>query len=118
MTKLKLKLNELEPVTLEDIRREAEDTREYNGHKNWNHWNVSLWLDNDESIYKHIQDIISRHLAGQVRYTTLTKCCRIVQNSLPKNTPDGARYSLFAIEAHMTREIQEVKQFRKTQKCS
>ena len=23
----------------------------YNGHKNWNHWNVSLWLFNDERYY-------------------------------------------------------------------
>lgn len=22
----------------------------YNGHKNWNHWNVSLWINNDEGL--------------------------------------------------------------------
>jgi hypothetical protein len=27
-----------------------------NGHKNWNHWNVSLWLTNDEELYKLISD--------------------------------------------------------------
>ena len=27
---------------------------EYNGHKNWNHWNVSLWLYNDEAMYREM----------------------------------------------------------------
>lgn len=24
---------------------------EYNGHKSWNHWNSSLWLNNDEELH-------------------------------------------------------------------
>jgi len=27
----------------------------YNGHKNWNHWNVSLWLNNDERKYLGVE---------------------------------------------------------------
>ena len=24
----------------------------YNGHKNWNAWNVALWISGDESLYR------------------------------------------------------------------
>jgi hypothetical protein len=110
MNEFTIKADELEPVTLADHKRESRE-KEYNGHKNWTHWNVSLWLDNDEHMYRHIQDIIKRHLAGQVRYNTFTKICRIVQNSLPKATPDGARYSMVAIAAHMEREVIEARKY-------
>lgn len=111
MNDFTIKADELEPVSQFRQQQEAKDNKEYNGHKNWTHWNVSLWLDNDESMYRHIQDIIKRHLAGQVRYNTFTKVCRIVQNSLPKATPDGARYSMVAIAAHMEREIIDARKY-------
>ena len=27
----------------------------FNGHKNWNHWNVSLWINNEEPLYRMAQ---------------------------------------------------------------
>ena len=30
----------------------------FNGHKNWNHWNVSLWINNDEGLYRTAQQAI------------------------------------------------------------
>jgi hypothetical protein len=66
----------------------------YNGHKNWNHWNVSLWLNNDESLYSEMRRAI--------------RCCRSrraaaerMLEMLPPKTPDGAPYSLSSVQAAM-----------------
>lgn len=31
----------------------------FNGHKNWNHWNVSLWINNDEGLYRLAMNCIA-----------------------------------------------------------
>jgi hypothetical protein len=33
----------------------------YNGHKNWNHWNVSLWVNNDEGLYRMARENVCTH---------------------------------------------------------
>jgi hypothetical protein len=33
----------------------------YNGHKNWNHWNVSLWINNDEGLYNMARQYARRY---------------------------------------------------------
>jgi hypothetical protein len=66
----------------------------YNGHKNWNHWNVSLWINNDEGLYRLAKYCIratgNRNEAA-VRF----------QRSVDGKTPDGAPYSVGAIKAAM-----------------
>lgn len=69
----------------------------HNGHKNWNHWNVSLWINNDESLYR-----MARHFRGE--FTTAKYAARVMLRHLPEKTPDGAPYSISAITAAM-REI-------------
>ena len=58
----------------------------YNGHKNYNAWNVCLWLGNDEGNYRLMKE-----------------CLRITKNRddaarklltyLPSKTPDGVPYT-------------------------
>ena len=62
----------------------------YNGHRSWNAWNVSLWINNDEGIYHYAVDLVKRH--GRRR------AARIMSNDMAgEKTPDGARYNLTCI---------------------
>lgn len=66
----------------------------YNGHKNWNYWNVSLWINNDEGLYRLAVDLIKQYGKDQAAV--------IMLGHLPPNTPDGAPYSVSSIRAAMT----------------
>lgn len=68
----------------------------YNGHKNRNHWNVSLWIGNDEGLYRLAQDAIDQtknrtaavayfmdHLGGEIK------------------TPDGVQFTKTTVRAAM-----------------
>jgi hypothetical protein len=59
----------------------------YNGHKNYNSWNVSLWLNNDEAAYRLMLDCIKRTRNRKAAAERMINC-------LPEKTPDGVPYSL------------------------
>ncbi len=72
----------------------------FNGHKNWNHWNVHLWLTGDEGLYGLVR--------WNVRYCrTLDEAATATYETLwglaPKgekpHTPDGAPYTFTSIRA-------------------
>ena len=65
----------------------------YNGHKNWNHWNVSLWLFNVEGIYNHVRWCVrtTRTLDDAAR--------KLVETIEDDTTPDGAPYTYTSIRA-------------------
>ena len=57
----------------------------YNGHRSWNAWNVSLWVNNDENNYLLASAYVKQfgaHVAS-----------RLMLEVLPTHTPDGARYN-------------------------
>ena len=69
----------------------------YNGHKNWNHWNVSLWINNDEGLYRMALDMCRRYKREEAGR-------RMLENLAGWNithTPDGAPYSVSSIRAAM-----------------
>lgn len=72
----------------------------YNGHKNWNHWNVSLWINNDEGL-SNMAKFYIRHFRRQGRdYAAKWMYDRLKDEGIT-HTPDGAPYSVSSIRAAM-----------------
>jgi hypothetical protein len=61
----------------------------YQGHRSWAAWNVSLWINNDESLYTFAREL--------VRFKCRRNAARVLMESLPPRTPDGARYTLTSV---------------------
>lgn len=59
---------------------------EYNGHPSWQHWNVCLWLHNEEPLYRMMLGVIR---GAETREVAARRLLEI----LPSRTPDGADYS-------------------------
>jgi hypothetical protein len=64
----------------------------FNGHRSWNAWNVSLWINNDESLYRRALELARRH--------GVAKGARIFARELEgERTPDGGRYNPTTVRA-------------------
>lgn len=63
----------------------------YNGHKNYNAWNVSLWINNDEALYYMALDYIKA-------FGTKDRAAWEIFQSLKAmnitHTPDGVPYTV------------------------
>lgn len=80
----------------------------YNGHKNWNHWNVSLWINNDEGLYNLARQCIrevGRTSWARHGYKPRDAAAFLMKERLSEMqvffTPDGAPYSVSSIRAAM-----------------
>ena len=70
--------------------------KEFNGHKNWNHWNVSLWLTNDETAYRKAKFYLRIYPKNKAAEKLLEWL-----GGAGATTPDGAPYSVSSIRAAM-----------------
>lgn len=68
----------------------------YNGHKNWNHWNVSLWISNDEGLYRMALGALNQYPRDRAR------AARSLLDMLPAHTPDGAPYTATSVRAALS----------------
>ncbi len=64
--------------------------KEYNGHRSWNAWNVSLWLSNDYGLYEACRQVCRIH--GIDKATD-----KIAAITKGKKTPDGAAYNKLSL---------------------
>lgn len=71
----------------------------YNGHRNWNHWNVALWIGNDEGLYNLAKEYKRRH--GNAR-DAAKSMLQMLHGAGYSKTPDGAPYSVSALRAAMS----------------
>lgn len=68
------------------------------GHKNKTHWNVSLWINNDESLYRTAKEFISYN---SNRNDAARDMMLFLEQTGQDKTPDGFKYSTTAIRAAM-----------------
>lgn len=66
----------------------------YNGHKNWNHWNVSLWIANDEGLYRLALDCLR---STKTKRAAAERLIEHLQELNISETPDGAKYTLSTV---------------------
>ena len=78
----------------------------FNGHKNWNHWNVSLWINNDEGLYRFALECLrqtdTKDAAAKrfIYHMTMIDHLRSSGVSCRRGyTPDGVRYSQSSVRA-------------------
>ena len=58
----------------------------YQGHRSWNAWNVSLWINNEEGAYRRAYELVQKY--GRKR------AARILAGEYDgERTPDGAKYN-------------------------
>lgn len=65
----------------------------FNGHRNWTHWNVALWLANDEPLYRAALRCKREHPNVRVAAQRL----QAELGGKRAKTPDGAMYSVVAL---------------------
>ncbi len=67
----------------------------YEGHKNWNCWNVSLWMNNEYNRYKETCHAVKACM-------TLDDAATFLLKSFPSKTPDGAPITFASVRAALT----------------
>ena len=71
----------------------------YNGRKNWNYWNVSLWINNDEFLYQLAERCLQE--CGGRKLAAAQQMLDALRDFRQHKTPDGVAYNKANILAAM-----------------
>jgi len=71
---------------------------EYQGHESWTAWSVSLWINNDEPLYRFAKHCVRR---TRNRDEAAEQMLDDLQQGGITHTPDGAKYSKHTIKLAM-----------------
>lgn len=70
----------------------------YNGYKNWNAWNVSLWINNEYNLYCLAKDCVRY---SKNRNQAAIGFVEIMAAGGVTETPDGAKYNKTNVKTAM-----------------
>lgn len=70
----------------------------FNGHRSWNAWNVSLWINNDERLYRAAQSFVN---AAKDKDTAAEAFLWTLKSHGETHTPDGGRYNKTTVRLAM-----------------
>ena len=75
--------------------------KEYQGHKSWNQWNVSLWISNDEGLYnlaKWAWERSKKIGKSKGHKGNARIAARIFIDDIGiQSTPDGGKYNITSV---------------------
>jgi hypothetical protein len=73
-----------------------------NGHKNRAHWNVCLWIHNDESLYFTAKSFVK---ASKTLPEAAQKMLDYLFANGVEKTPDGYKYNISNVRASLSKDM-------------